>query len=120
MLGGVLYTAERLAFFGYALSTPCFCSDPMESLQHLFFNCPLVISVLSWLQSVYHVFGSSLSYYLASSRLFGSADELSAVTRVFVCLLNVSLMFASFAFGAPVMIFVFGTFVPRLLMLWNL
>ena len=46
---GVLYTAERLAGFGYARSTACFCSAPVESLQHLFFHCPLAVSGLSWL-----------------------------------------------------------------------
>ena len=46
---GVLYIADRLASFGYDLSTTCFCSDPMKSLQHLFFHLPLAISVLSWL-----------------------------------------------------------------------
>ena len=49
---GVLYTAERLAGFGCALSTACFCSAPVEFLQHLFFHCPLAVSVLSWLQSI--------------------------------------------------------------------
>ena len=55
---GVLYTAERLASFGYDLSTTCFRSDPMESLQHLF------------LGSVPYVSGfPSVSYFVASSRI---------------------------------------------------
>ena len=43
---GVLYTAERLASFGYDISTVCFCGHPTESLDHLFFHCPLAVSVL--------------------------------------------------------------------------
>ena len=44
---GVLYTAERLASFGYDIPTACFCGHPTESLDHLFFHCPLETSVLS-------------------------------------------------------------------------
>ena len=49
---GVLYTAERPASLGYDLSTTDFWSNPMESLQHLFFYCPLAVSVLCWVQSL--------------------------------------------------------------------
>ena len=77
----VLYKAERLASFGYALSTACFCSAFVESLQHLFFHCPLAVSFLSWLQSI---------MFLASPRYPSIlADELSAVPQVFLYLLNV-------------------------------
>ena len=38
---GVLYTAERLASFGYQLRLSCFCGHHTESLDHLFFSCPL-------------------------------------------------------------------------------
>ena len=87
---GVLYTAERLAGFGYALSTACFCSAPVESLQHLFFHCPLAVSVLSWLQSVMFL-ASPLchSILVRETRFAFSADDLSVVPRVFVYMLNV-------------------------------
>ena len=87
---GVLYTAERLAGFGYALSTACFCSAPVESLSHLFFHCPLAVSVLSWLQSLMFLASPLCPSILVRHALFGfSADELSVVPRVFVYMLNV-------------------------------
>ena len=87
---GVLYTAERLAGFGYALSTACFCSAPVESLRHLFFHCPLAVSVLSWLQSLMFLASPLCPSILVRHALFGfSADELSVVPRVFVYMLNV-------------------------------
>ena len=55
---GVLYTAEHLVSFGYTVPLACFCSAPCESLRHLFFDCPLAQTVLSWLQSL--LFCSSL------------------------------------------------------------
>ena len=44
---GVLYTADRLSSFGYAIPTVCFCGHPLETLDHLFFSCSLADSVLS-------------------------------------------------------------------------
>ena len=49
---GVLYTADRLSSFGYAIPTARFCGHVLESLDHLFFSCPLAVSVLSWLSSL--------------------------------------------------------------------
>ena len=49
---GVLYTAQRLFSFGLSVPVSCFCGLAVESLQHLFFSCPLAQSVLSWLQSL--------------------------------------------------------------------
>ena len=51
MSHGVLYTAERLASFGYDFPTACFCNDPLESAEHLFFHCPLAKSGIDWIQS---------------------------------------------------------------------
>ena len=68
----------------------CFCSASFESLWHLFFDCTLAVSVLSWHQS--HLFCSSpLSpTILARHVLFGCfSDELRVVPRVFVYVLNV-------------------------------
>ena len=88
---GVLYTAERLASFGYDLSTSCFCSDPIESLQHLFFYCPLAVSVFSWVQSLMFLASPLCPTLLLRHVLFGfSSDELSVVPKVFCYLLNVS------------------------------
>ena len=69
---GVLYTAERLAGFGYALSTACFCSAPVESLQHLFLHCPLAVSILSWLQSIMFLASPLCPSILVRQVLFGS------------------------------------------------
>ena len=43
----VLYTAEWLTSFDYAIPTACFGGLPLETLDHLFFSCPLAESVLS-------------------------------------------------------------------------
>ena len=95
---GVLYTAERLASFGYSVSTVCFCSSPLESLQHLFFDCPLASSVVSWLQSLLFVASPLCPSLLARHVLFGfSSDELRVVPRVFVYLLNVCKFFVWWA-----------------------
>ena len=98
---GVLYTAERLAGFGYALSTACFCSAPVESLS---------------LQSLTFLASPLCPSFLVRHALFGfSADELSVVPRVFVYMLNVCKFFI-WGLG---MIFSLRVFVPRLLMLWS-
>ena len=47
-----LYTAEGLSSFGYDLPNACFCGHAMESLQHLFFDCPLASGVWDWVQSL--------------------------------------------------------------------
>ena len=87
---GSFYTAERLAGFGYAHSTACFCSVPVESLQLLFFHCPLAVSVLCWLQSIMFLASPLCPSILVCHVLFGfSADELSAVPPVLVYMLNV-------------------------------
>ena len=87
---GVLYTAERLSSFGYDIPLSCFCSAPCESLQHLFFDCPLAVSVLSWLQSLLFCASPLSPSILVRHVLFGfSSDELRVVPRVFVYLLNV-------------------------------
>ena len=87
---GVLYTAERLTSFGYDVSTVCFCGHPTESLDHLFFHCPLAVSVLSWLQSLLFRSSPSFGSLLPRHALFGfSGDELSCVPKFFVYALNV-------------------------------
>ena len=55
---GVLYTAQHLVSFGLPVPLPCFCGAPVESLEHLFFYCPLAQSVLAWLQSLMFSFSS--------------------------------------------------------------
>ena len=91
---GVLYTADRLASFGYSLQLSCFCNSAPESIDHLFFKCPLAQSVLSWLQSLmfrWSLLGPSLA---VRHICFGfSPDELSCVPNVFVYILNVCKFF---------------------------
>ena len=91
---GVLYTADRLASFGYSLQLSCFCNSAPESIDHLFFECPLAQSVLSWLQSL--MFRWSLlapSLTVRHIRFGFSPDELSCVPKVFVYILNVCKFF---------------------------
>ena len=87
---GVLYTAQRIVSFKLPISLSCFCGAPVESLEHLFFSCPLAQSVLCWLQSLMFSFSSMCPVILCRHVLFGfSPDELRATPRVFVYLLNV-------------------------------
>ena len=84
----VLYTTSRLVSFGYLVPLVCFSSPIRETLVHLFFDCPLAQSTLSWPQSL--MFRLSC---LAPSRrhvLFGfNSHELRTVPCVFCCVLNV-------------------------------
>ena len=85
----VLYTADRLASFGYSLQLSCFCNSVPESIDHLFFECTLAQSVLSWLQS--RMFRWSLlapSLAVRHIRFGFSPDELSCIPKVFVYILN--------------------------------
>ena len=59
---GVVYTAERLRSFGYDVPEACFCGYHTESLEHLFFSCPLVQSGIAWIQSLLFV-SSPLSFF---------------------------------------------------------
>ena len=87
---GVLYTAQRLVSFGLSIPLACFCGAPVESLEHLFFYCPLAQSVLSWLQSLMFCFSPMCPVILCRHVLFGfNSDELRAVPRIFVYLLFV-------------------------------
>ena len=89
---GVLYTAARLASFGYDFNT--FCGPVSETLEHLFFYCPLAYSVLSWLQSLMFVSSPLAPSLVCRHALFGfSSDELLVVPRVFVYILNVCKFF---------------------------
>ena len=87
---GVLYTAARLASFGYDYSTSCFCGPFSETLEHLFYHCPLAHSVLSWLQSLLFRLSPLSPSLLCRHALFGfNSDELLVVPRIFVYVLNV-------------------------------
>ena len=87
---GVLYTAERLASFGYQLRLSCFCGHHTESLDHLFFSCPLAQSGLAWVQTLLsRACPSGPSLSLRHIRVGFSSDELRVVPRVFAYLVNV-------------------------------
>ena len=91
---GVLYTAARLASFGYDFNTSCFSAPVSETLVHLFFYCPLTYSVLSWLQSLMFVCSPLTPSLVCHHALFGfSSDELLVVPHVFVYILNVCKFF---------------------------
>ena len=91
---GVLYTAARLASFGYDYNTSCFCGPVSETLEHLFFYCPLANSVLSWLQSLMFISSPLAPSLTCRHALFGfSSDELLVVPRIFVYILGVCKFF---------------------------
>ena len=87
---GVLYTAERLISFGYQYQPSCFCRHPLESLEHLFFSCPLFRSSLDWIQSLLFLASPLAPTISVHHALFGfSSDDLCCVPCVFAYLLNV-------------------------------
>lgn len=87
---GVLYVAQRLVSFGMPVPLPCFCCSPVESLEHLFFSCPLAQSTLSWLQSLMFSFSPMSPVLECRHVLFGfNSDELLAVPRILIYLFNV-------------------------------
>ena len=87
---GVLYTAERLASFGYQLQLACFCGHHLESYDHLFFHCPLAQSGLAWVQTLLsRACPSGPSFTLRHIHLGFSPGELRSVPRVFAYLINV-------------------------------
>lgn len=89
---GVLYTAARLTSWGYSLSGSCFCGPISETLEHLFYHCPLAQSVLSWLQSLMYRASPLSPSLLCRHVLFGfNPDELLVVSRFLsICLMCVS------------------------------
>ena len=86
---GVLYTAERLLSFGYNFDPSCFCGAHLESLSHLFFDCPLAQSGLARIEFHLHSAVPVAPSITCRHVLFGfSPDELLAVPPVFVYLLH--------------------------------
>lgn len=87
---GVLYTADRLISFGYALDPNCAPETP----SHLFFECALAQSVLGWIQSLMFRVPIQCPALSCHHVLFGfSSSELCVVPRVFVYLLNLARYF---------------------------
>ena len=107
----MLYTAERLSSFGYVIPTACFCGHPFETLDHLFFSCPLAESVLSWLSSRRHLgLSFSVMFVLASLRMSFC---------VFFVSLSMLLMSANSPSGWPGMISGFLTCIQVPLLSWS-
>ena len=87
---GVLYTAERLTSFGYDVPKACFCGYHLESLEHLFFSCPLAQSGIAFIQSLLVSAAPLAPTIDVRHALFGfNSDEFRVVPRVFCYLLNV-------------------------------
>ena len=87
---GVLNTADHLSFFGYSLQLSCFCNSAPETIDHLFFECPLAQSALSWLQSLmFHWSLVAPCLVVRHVRFDFNVDEFSNIPRVFIDILNV-------------------------------
>ena len=71
---GVLYTAHRLVSFGLNVPPYCLCGHCDETLEHLFFHCPLDQSGLDWIQSL--LFLSSPAITVRQVLFDFSSDEL--------------------------------------------
>ena len=86
---GVPYSAERLASIGYQVDLSCFCGAQPESLEHLFFYCPLAQSGLAFIEFLLYSAVPVAPTIICRHVLFGfSSDELLAVPPAFVYLLN--------------------------------
>ena len=68
----------------------CFCNpSSVETIDHLFFSCPLAQAVLSWLQSLIFRCSALIPPLLCRHVLFGlNSDELCVVPRGFVGVLG--------------------------------
>ena len=87
---GVLYTASRLVYFRYSVPMVCFCGPVSETLVHLFLDCPLAQSTLSWLQSLLFSWSCLAPSLECRHVLLGfNSHELRTVPRVLCYLLNV-------------------------------
>ena len=107
---GVHYMVDRLASFDYDFSTTCFCSDPMKSLQHLFFHFPLAISVLSWLIPCVELFCFTVFCSVSLCR------SCCWCLRFFV----ICFMSVNFVSGRLIKTFFLGVSVPRLWRSWSM
>ena len=88
---GVLYTADPLISFNYAIPSACFCGFPLESSLHLFFHCPLAQSGISFIQSLLFLASTLAPAIEERHLLFGfSSAEFRHVPNVFPYLFNVS------------------------------
>ena len=76
--------------FGYAYDPSCFCGFQTETLEYLFFSCPLAQSGIAWIQSILFQASPLAPTIEARHLLVGfSTDEFRCVPRVFAYLLNV-------------------------------
>ena len=97
MSHGVLRTAHRLVIIFGMVDFPlaCFCSPAvLETLDHLFFYCPLAQSILSWLQALLLRCSALVPSLACRHVLFGfNQDEFFCVPCIFVYMLNVCTFF---------------------------
>ena len=74
---GVLYTAHRLVSFGLNVPSDCLCGDCDETLEPLFFHCPLAQSGLDWIQSLLFLSSSLAPAITVRHVLFGFGYAMS-------------------------------------------
>ena len=85
---GVLHNLDRLASFGYTNLKNCYCGQSGESLEHLFYSCPLAQSVLGWVSVLFLSAVPDCPSLRPRHVLFGfSSEELSRVPKVFAVIL---------------------------------
>ena len=90
---GVVLTADRLRLsFGMSSVPPdCFCGAPLETADHLFFECPLAQRVLAWIQSLLFLAVPSAPSLCLRHVLFGfDIAEFTVIPRVFAYLVNLA------------------------------
>ena len=87
---GVLYTADRLVSFGINVPLACFCGDPVETPDHLFFDCRLAQEGIGWIQSLLSLSSPNAPVLSLRHILFGFTSlEYRSVPKVFGYILNV-------------------------------
>ena len=85
---GVLYTLDRLARFQYSNLKDCYCESAGESLEHLFFSCPLAQSVLGWVSLLFFTAAPNSPTLQPRHLLFGfNGQELASVPKIFPVIL---------------------------------
>ena len=84
---GILPTADRLQRFGMSVHPLCHCGRP-ESLIHLFTECPLAVSLLTWYMSLVAQFNQTFPTTTSSQILCGYATSLK-ILPIFPCLLGI-------------------------------
>ena len=75
----------------FSVPPDCFCGTPLETVDHLFFECPLAQSVLAWIQPLLVLAVPSAPSLCLRHVLFGfDTAEFTVIPRVLAYLINLA------------------------------